>query len=190
MAESPPILRPPAVGAPVRRLPSASRLSLRVKLSGVETLGTVAGLPLDLPINRFAPADGWLAARLGPDEWLIIGPPSQADNLNAAITAARVGRNQAIVDVSQASVAFAVEGPDAANILNTGCPLDLDSRQFCVGSATRTILGKCEIVLFRLNEDEFRVECWRSFSEYVHAFLLDAAALNGSARAKSKELNS
>jgi sarcosine oxidase subunit gamma len=174
----------------VRRLSSASRLSLRVKVSGEETLGTVAGLRLDLPMIRFAAADGILAARLGPDEWLVIGAPSQADSLSSAIAAALTGRSHAIVDVSQASVAFAVEGMDATKILNTGCPLDLDSRHFSVGSATRTILGKCEIVLFRLNESEFRVECWRSFGEYVHAFLLEAAALNEPARAKSKELSS
>lgn len=176
--------------ASVRRLPPASRLSLRVKVSGEETLGTVAGLRLDLPIIRFAAADERLAARLGPDEWLLIGAPSQADSLSSAIAAALPGRSHVIVDVSQASVAFAVEGADASNILNTGCPLDLDSRHFSIGCATRTVLGKCEMVLFRLNESEFRVECWRSFGEYVHAFLLDAAALNGSVRAKSKELSS
>jgi sarcosine oxidase subunit gamma len=190
MAESRPILPRPAVGAPVRRLPSASRLSLRVKVSGEETLGTVAGLRLDLPIIRFAAVDERLAARLGPDEWLIIGAPSQANSLNSAIAAALAGRRHAIVDVSQANVAFAVEGPDAPTILNAGCPLDLDSRHFSVGSATRTILGKSEIVLFRLDESEFRVECWRSFGEYVHAFLLEAAALNEPTRAKSKELSS
>jgi sarcosine oxidase subunit gamma len=190
MAEDRSILPSPALGGPVRRLPPALRLSLRVKLGAGETLRTVPGLPLDLPINRFASADRWLAARLGPDEWLIIGAPSQADDLNTPLAAALTGRSHAIVDVSQASIAFAVEGPDAVNILNTGCPLDFDSRHFCIGSATRTILGKCETVLFRLNEGEFRVECWRSFGEYVHAFLLDAAALNGSARAKSKALSS
>jgi sarcosine oxidase subunit gamma len=147
-------------------------------------------LPLDLPILRCATADERIAARLGPDEWLILGAPSQADSLSAAIDATLAGRGHAIVDMSQASVAFSVEGPDAANILNTGCPLDLDIRHFPVRSATRTILGKCEIILFRLNEFEFRVECWRSFGEYVQAFLVEAAALNGSARAKPEELHS
>jgi sarcosine oxidase subunit gamma len=165
-------------------------LSLRVRGSGAEGLRAVSGLPLDLPITRFSAAGDRLAARLGPDEWLIIGTPAQADSLGSEIAGAVAGRLHAFVDVSQASVAFAVEGSDAANILNTGCPLDFDTRQFPAGSATRTVLGKCEVIIFRLNELEFRVECWRSFGEYVHSFLLEAAALNGSAPAQTKELHS
>ena len=38
-----------------------------------------------------------------------------------------------------------------------------------------TILGKAEIVLLREEDNVFRVECWRSFSAYVLAFLSDAA---------------
>jgi sarcosine oxidase subunit gamma len=164
-------------------------LSLRIKSRDAAMPGAVAGLPLDLPILRYAAADEGLAARLGPDEWLIIGAPSQLDSLSSAIATALAGYSHAIVDVSQASVAFAVAGQDAATILNTGCPLDLDVRQFPPGSATRTILGKCQIILFRLSEHEFRVECGRSFGEYLHAFLLEAAALNGSAHAQLEELH-
>jgi sarcosine oxidase subunit gamma len=37
------------------------------------------------------------------------------------------------------------------------------------------VLGKIEIVLYRTAEDAFRVECWRSFSDYCFTFLADAA---------------
>jgi sarcosine oxidase subunit gamma len=147
------------------------------------TSGSFVGLSLDQPINRFSAVDGRFAARLGPDAWLIIGTPSDADRLHSEIAATLAGRIHALVDVSQASVAFAVEGPDAENILNAGCPLDLDVRSFPVGSATRTILGKCEVILLRLSELAFRLECARSFGEYGHAFLLEAAALNATADA-------
>src|SRR5437588_10290672 len=135
MAESPPVLPPAATSGPVRRLPSASRLSLRIKGRDAEMLGAVAGLPLDLPIIRYAAAEERLAARLGPDEWLIIGRPSEVDSLSAAIATALTGCSHAIVDVSQASVAFAVVGPDAANLLNAGSPLHLDLRHIPSGSA-------------------------------------------------------
>jgi sarcosine oxidase subunit gamma len=161
---------------------------LRIKDTGGDISRSVAGLSLDLPITRFSAAGERLAARLGPDEWLIIGAPSQADSLSSEVSGTLAGRLHAIVDVSQASVAFAVEGPDAANILNTGCPLDFDTRHFRTGSATRTILGKCEIAIFRLSEFEFRVECWRSFGAYVHSFLLEAATCNKSAGAQIAEL--
>ncbi|RWC09619.1 MAG: sarcosine oxidase subunit gamma, partial [Mesorhizobium sp.] len=46
---------------------------------------------------------------------------------------------------------------------------------FPAGAASRTILGKVEIVLLRTASDAFRVECWRSFSDYVFTFLSEAA---------------
>jgi sarcosine oxidase subunit gamma len=187
MADNAPVK---SAGGAVRPLPPAARLSLRIKDNGAQMPRAVAGLTLDQPINRVATSGERLAARLGPDEWLIIGAPSDADALGSAITKTLADRFHALVDVSHASVAFAVDGPDAANILNAGCPLDLDIGSFPAGSATRTILGKCEIILIRLNEREFRVECWRSFGEYVHAFLLEAAALNGSAHPMVKEVHS
>ena len=62
-------------------------------------------------------------------------------------------------------------GPAAANTVNAGCPQDLSLAAFPVGACSRTILGKVEIVLLRTGEDAFRVECWRSFSDYVFTFL-------------------
>ena len=59
--------------------------------------------------------------------------------------------------------------------VNAGCPQDLSLDAFPVGACSRTILGKVEIVLLRTAEDAFRVECWRSFSDYVWAFLTEAA---------------
>ena len=168
-----------AANGAVRSLPPMTRLSLRIRRVD-QPLPSIAGLSLDLPVNRFSSAGKRRAARLGPDEWRIVGAPSDAAPLSLNIAAALADQFHALVDVSHASVAFAVAGPDAEDILNAGCPLDLDMRQLPAGAATRTILGKCEIILFRLEEHDFVVECARSFGEYVEAFLLEAAALNTS----------
>jgi sarcosine oxidase subunit gamma len=50
--------------------------------------------------------------------------------------------------------------------------------QFPVDTASRTVLGKIEVIVWRLSEDMFRVECWRSFSDYAFTFLADAARGN------------
>ncbi|TIM60713.1 MAG: sarcosine oxidase subunit gamma, partial [Mesorhizobium sp.] len=71
--------------------------------------------------------------------------------------------------------AISVIGPAAAATINSGCPQDLSLDVFPVGAASRTILGKAEIVLLRTATDAFRVECWRSFSDYVFTFLSEAA---------------
>jgi sarcosine oxidase subunit gamma len=39
---------------------------------------------------------------------------------------------------------------------------------------TRTVLGKCDIVLWRRAVDAFRIEVWRSFADYASRFLAEA----------------
>jgi sarcosine oxidase, subunit gamma len=40
---------------------------------------------------------------------------------------------------------------------------------------TRTVLAKAEIVLWRISQDVFHVEVWRSFADYVSRFLAEVA---------------
>ena len=60
-------------------------------------------------------------------------------------------------------------------LLNAGCPLDLDPSAFPVGMCTRTVLAKAEIVLWRTRQDQFHIEVWRSFADYVSSFLAEVA---------------
>jgi len=70
-----------------------------------------------------------------------------------------------------------VAGPQAAEVINSGCPLDLSPSAFPPGAATRTLLGKAEIILSRWEEmAAFEVECARSLAAYVQEFLAAAAA--------------
>ncbi|KAB2853885.1 MAG: sarcosine oxidase subunit gamma, partial [Bauldia sp.] len=59
--------------------------------------------------------------------------------------------------------------------LAAGCPQDLSPAAFPVGACSRTVLAKIEVVIWRTGDDAFRVECWRSFSDYAFAFLAEAA---------------
>ena len=146
-----------------------ARWSLRLPPDAAERLRELAGFPIAMAINRCASANGRIAARLGPDEWLLCAPANTPEfKLD--------DEHHALVDVSHRYVALRVEGPHAAEVLAAGCPLDLHPRGFTAGSATRTLLGKAEIVLWRLHEaPSYRVECGRSFAPYVLAFLREAA---------------
>jgi sarcosine oxidase subunit gamma len=64
-----------------------------------------------------------------------------------------------------------MSGSRAAEILSSGCPLDLDVTAFPIGMCTRTVFAKAEIVLWRTAGDTFRLEVWRSFTDYVARFL-------------------
>ncbi len=66
-------------------------------------------------------------------------------------------------DVSHRNTAIIVSGPGAEATLAGGCPQDLSLQAFPVGARSRTLFGKVEVVLLRLDDDTFRVEVWRSF---------------------------
>jgi sarcosine oxidase subunit gamma len=80
-----------------------------------------------------------------------------------------------LVDVSHRQTGLEIGGPRAADILNSGCPLDLDLTAFPVGMCTRTVLVKAEIVLWRTAADVFRLEVWRSFTDYVARYIAEVA---------------
>jgi sarcosine oxidase subunit gamma len=160
----------------IRSLAPRSRFSLRIELSLLAPAKTIAGFALGMPINRYATAAGWTAMRLGPDEWLLSGPESQAAQIAGDVEAALDSLHHALVDVGHARVALSVSGPRAADVINGGCALDLASPLFPVGAATRTLLGKAEIILSRCDDaPTFEIECARSFADYMRDFLLDAA---------------
>ena len=170
MAREPPLV--PA-GPEVQVLPAAARFVLR----GGEPVRAAAERALALSIPALACRAGVAGPRaalwLGPDEWLLLAP--SGDALDEHFTAALAGLPHSLVDVSHRQVALAVRGPQAPTLLASGCPLDLDARAFPVGMCTRTVLGKCEVVLWRTADEEFRLEVWRSFVAYVARFLAEAA---------------
>jgi sarcosine oxidase subunit gamma len=170
-----PLAKEAIAGVAIEPLAPRARLALRLRPAEAARLGSVAGLALDVGINRVGEAEGRRAVRLGPDEWLILGPGDEAEELLARISAELSGVFHALVDVSHRNCGLVVRGPDAEATLNAGCPLDLAPSAFPVGMATRTVLGKSEILLARVGDDAFEVECWRSFAEYVRGFLVEAA---------------
>lgn len=144
------------------RLPQCKRWSLRLP-----SPLPLAGFTLDLPVNRASGTGERLAARLGPDEWLLVAPADDTPDFGAL-----EGRHHSLVDVSHRYAAFAVEGENAPLVLAAGCPLDLHPEVFVAGSATRTLLGKAEIILWRVSAaPSYRLECARSFAPYVERFL-------------------
>jgi sarcosine oxidase subunit gamma len=162
--------------AQIRLLPGAARFSLRLREADAAEVGAASGFRLDQPLNSFAAEGERLSLRLGPDEWLLIGPEVDAEAIASEIAATLGTRFHALVDIGHRNIAIEVKGAHAADIINAGCPLDLFEESFPTGTATRTLLGKAEMVLLRLDDaPTFRVECWRSFATYVHGFLVEAA---------------
>jgi sarcosine oxidase subunit gamma len=153
-----------------------ARFSLRLDPGLLPTTKSVAGFTLDMAVNRRAGTGEKAAMHLGPDEWLLSGPEGEAAPIAVDVGAALAGLHHSLVDVSHHYVALSVSGPRAADVINSGCPLDLSPAAFPVGHATRTLLGKAEVILAKTDDlPAFEIACARSFAAYVHDFLLEAS---------------
>ena len=146
-------------GVTVALAPAATRFSLRGNASDLATFTQVS---LPTRIGDVGEAGGDLAVMLGPDEWSLIG----------AVSGDGAGQPVSIVEVSDRQVGFDVTGPRAADLLMSGCPLDLE--RLAVGRGTRTIYETVEIVVIKRAADAFRVEVWRSFAPWLWAALAQA----------------
>ena len=139
---------------------SMARYSLRARQA--QTLEVLLGTRVPAAIGD---TQGGIAC-LGPDEWLLCAPAGtsipKGDGLPVSIT-----------DISERAVCLILAGSRSAEVLMSGCPLDLD--RFAVGRATRTIFETVEIILLRKGQELFEVEVWRSFAPWLKA-ALEAAA--------------
>lgn len=172
-----------ARGIRITPLPAAYRLSLRAPEASL--LACSKALGVDLPkmpkgssianggklLSGASKRPGRIAFWLGPDEWLVI---DHGDH-NPFDDCAKIKALHSATDISHRNLAIDVEGVHAMAVLAAGCPQDLSNGVFPVGACSRTILGKAEVVIWRVEEQLYRVECWRSFGEYVFDFLTDAA---------------
>ena len=154
-------------------LPGCTRLILRGRAAAIEAATAALGFALPLRPCRAVTLGDRSALWLGPDEWLILAASS--DSVATALAQALQRHAHALVDVCHRQCAIELSGDAATDVLNAGCPLDLDAAEFPVGMCTRTVLAKSEIVLWRVGADTFRIEIARSFVPYARGFLLEAA---------------
>lgn len=202
---SDPLGEMPTVGAPespvggpalpsvqgVARVAEAGTVGRLVLRAGPEALGALEralGPALTGRINAATVAEGCTALRLGPDEWLLLADANSDPWLAARIADAAKGVAVSVVDVSHRNAGLVLSGSAVEAVLAVGCPLPLDLAAFPVGRATRTVLAKAEIVLWRQDADRFQLEVARSFAPYVVALLGtaidDEAAIAAAARSR------
>lgn len=160
--------------AAVRLTPAApaSRISLRAPAESIGALSAALALELPRRPKTSTRSNGCSALWLGPDEWLVIDE-SGADLIGVTRSS---GVLHSATDVSHRNTAIAVSGPGAEATLAAGCPQDLSLDAFPIGACSRTLFGKVEVIVLRLDDETFRVECWRSFSDYVFGLLAEAAS--------------
>ncbi|MES5820583.1 sarcosine oxidase subunit gamma family protein [Streptomyces sp. RG80] len=171
-----------ASGGAIRlaELPFLTQLNVRLDAKGAaaETVGLALDLQLPLQPNTVVRAGELTAVWLGPDEWLLVGPPGGERDLENRIREAAGDEHVSVTDVSAQRTTLLVTGPLALDLLAHGCPLDLHPRVFGAGRCAQTTLGRTQVVL--VARDEPRAGFWvlvrSTFAGYLADWLLDAAA--------------
>ena len=126
---------------------------------GLDAQVSVRGEPPMAP-NTVAGDAIWL----GPDEWLVLGGREQ-DHSDA----------WAAVDVSASRVCFELSGEGAVGVLARGCALDLHPSVFPPGRCAQTLLARAQVILYRTDEETFRVLVRPSFVDYVCAWFRECS---------------
>ncbi|BBH68800.1 sarcosine oxidase subunit gamma [Actinoplanes sp. OR16] len=160
MAESP--LAGVALPAGVTEVPFLAQATLRADPgAGLPPGALGVALP---PTGGSASAGELTVLSLGPDEWLVLGPPG------ARIAVA----GASVVDVSAQRTTLDLGGPHVRELLAFGCSLDLHPRVFAVGDCAQTTLARCPVIVLR-RESGFRILVRASFAAHLAAWLTDAA---------------
>lgn len=147
--------------------PPEARFILRLRPAAMAAAGAAFGLDLPVAACRAESVGVRAALWLGPDEWLLLAPQAEEEEIANELAVGLAGHPHALVAVSHRQTGVALLGRDVAEMLAIGCPLDLDRAAFPVGMCTRTLFAKAPIVLWRRAPEHFRVEVWRSFAPYL-----------------------
>jgi sarcosine oxidase subunit gamma len=155
----------------IEHVPFLAQVDVRVEAA----LAPRAPYPLPTTPNTAWEGRTRAALWLGPDEWLVLGPPGAQRDIVAELESVLAGLHHSIVDTTSNRVAIEIAGPRAKDLIALGCSLDLDPRSWRVGSCAQTLLARTQVVLHE-REASTSILVRPSFANHLVDFLLDGAA--------------
>ena len=111
---------------------------------------------------------------LGPDEWLVVDMPGDAEAIAAELEASLDGLYHSVVDVSANRAVLELAGPSRHDLLSSACPIDLHPRSWGDGRCAQSVFGAAQVVLHE-REGVTRLFVRPSFANYVVDLLLVAS---------------
>ncbi|WP_314175152.1 sarcosine oxidase subunit gamma [Streptomyces winkii] len=173
----------------LREVPFLTQFNIRIRYAAGQPVPPETALPLPSPLglprtpNTVHRAGGRSAVWLGPDEWLVVGPPGTATEAEGAIATAlrevaAATACAAYTDVSAHSTALRLSGRRSRDVLRKVCSIDVHPRVFGGGACAQTLLARAARVLLVADgePDTFLIFVRASFADYVADWLLDAMA--------------
>jgi sarcosine oxidase subunit gamma len=111
---------------------------------------------------------------LGPDEWLVVGVPGDAEAIAAELEASLDGLHHSVVDVSANRAVIELAGRSRHDLLSSACPIDLHPRSWGDGRCAQSVFGAAQVLLHE-REGTTRLFVRASFASYVVDLLLVAS---------------
>ncbi len=156
--------------------PFTTMVSIRVEAGSPAGRRIEAALGVALPrtVGQTTRKGAYDVLWLGPDEWLVVSASDAAlaERLQAA--AAEGEGNAQVLDVSANRTILELGGPQAREVLEKGCPVDLHPRSFADDTAVVTTIARVPVILWKSDETMFRILPRASLATYVAAWLVDA----------------
>lgn len=161
----------------IREVPFLTMVGLRA------VPGTTAALQIETRLGVSLPSacgtvtigDGVSVLWLSPDEFVVVSDRQPAE-LTAALVEALEDEPGSAIDLSANRTTLELSGPMAREVLEKGCPLDLHPRTFEVGTAYLTLVGPVPVILWKLEDELYRVLPRSSFADFLGRWLIDTMA--------------
>jgi sarcosine oxidase subunit gamma len=151
-----------------------SQINVRARVGAVERVATYLSIPALPAPNRFVATPLGDCLWLGPEEWLLVGPPSSRAETLEALERAVGPDDGGVVDLSASRVLVELKGPSARDVLASCCALDLHPRVFGPGQCAQTLVAKAQVLLSQVDEEPtYRLFVRPSLAAYVVSWLVD-----------------
>jgi sarcosine oxidase subunit gamma len=114
------------------------------------------------------------ALTLGPDQWLIVGMKDIEERLN--VLKSNPENHYGLVNVSEQRTTIELTGKNARCVLEHVWEQDLREKSFPAGSSSQGLIARSPVILWHVEDFNYRVMVRSSFAVHVWSILTDAAS--------------
>jgi sarcosine oxidase subunit gamma len=157
--------------------PLTELLTLRARVPATALAAAVkAELNLALPDTLQSDSNDQGCVRwIAPDEWLLSCAGQSAFDIEQSLRKHLGGTQYAIVNVSGGFTVLQISGDAVSDVLKKSTAYDVHPSHFPIGKVVNTVLGKAQVTLRCVAENQYELIVRRSFADYIWLWLQTAA---------------
>lgn len=133
------------------------------------------GITLPNAANRLTHSDTTKLCHIGPSHWFLRAPLAEEEGLEQALKPTDAPPDISIVRISDTQTFFRITGPDAAQVVSIGCPVDLFKTNFPKDAVSFTEFFQLKALILRA-PDGFEIAVEQSFGNMIADYLNRATA--------------